>query len=399
MINIQNKINYQNFEIVERKGVGHPDTLCDAIAEKISQSYSLYCMKHYRKVAHHWFDKVMLIGGEAKIEYSQSHIIKPYKLIIAGKCAKEIMGDPVPLMDIYKEAAKYVLENNLTDFDMEKHLIIIDETVDHQGAGRDNNRYRPQTLDDLSGLSVEDSRSNDCNLLSSHYPLTTLEDMVLQSEMFLNSKEFKKRFPMIGWDVKVVGYRAMDTYEITINIPVLANYIESKDSYFEVLDFVRTDLESFLSSKYESSVELIINPQDKTGNPYLTLFGSAADTGDVGVVGRGNRINGLITPMQAMSIEAAAGKNPIDHTGKLYSVLAEKLAKKIYELTQRKTDIYIYTYKEVLLNEPAEVIVYIEDENKLSEDTENQIKSLVGNELTQLDEILNDFIFRGVVLW
>ena len=40
-------IDNTEFEVVERKGIGHPDTLCDTIAEKVSQAYSQYCLEHY----------------------------------------------------------------------------------------------------------------------------------------------------------------------------------------------------------------------------------------------------------------------------------------------------------------------------------------------------------------
>ena len=53
---------------------------------------------------------------------------------------------------------------------------------------------------------------------------------------------------------------------------------------------------------------------------YLTVTGLSAEQGDDGEVGRGNRVNGLITPSRAMSLEAAAGKNAVAHVGKLYNL-------------------------------------------------------------------------------
>jgi S-adenosylmethionine synthetase len=48
--------------------------------------------------------------------------------------------------------------------------------------------------------------------------------------------------------------------------------------------------------------------------------------GDDGQVGRGNRVNCLITPARPMSLEAAAGKNPVGHIGKIYNLLAREVA-------------------------------------------------------------------------
>ena len=64
---------------------------------------------------------------------------------------------------------------------------------------------------------------------------------------------------------------------------------------------------------------------------YLTLTGLSLENGDDGSVGRGNRVNGLITPFRPMSTEAAAGKNPVTHIGKLYNVLAGRIAALIAE--------------------------------------------------------------------
>jgi S-adenosylmethionine synthetase len=66
-----------------------------------------------------------------------------------------------------------------------------------------------------------------------------------------------------------------------------------------------------------------------SGAIYLTVTGTSAEAGDDGQVGRGNRVNGLITPCRPMSLEAAAGKNPVSHVGKIYNVLARNIAEAI----------------------------------------------------------------------
>lgn len=60
---------------------------------------------------------------------------------------------------------------------------------------------------------------------------------------------------------------------------------------------------------------------------HLTVTGLSTEMGDDGQVGRGNRMNGLITPGRPMSLEAAAGKNPVAHVGKIYNVLANAIAR------------------------------------------------------------------------
>ncbi|MCX7841342.1 MAG: methionine adenosyltransferase, partial [Anaerolineae bacterium] len=39
-------------EIVERKGIGHPDSLCDGMAERISVEYSKWCLEHFGMILH-----------------------------------------------------------------------------------------------------------------------------------------------------------------------------------------------------------------------------------------------------------------------------------------------------------------------------------------------------------
>jgi len=91
-----------------------------------------------------------------------------------------------------------------------------------------------------------------------------------------------------------------------------------------------------LQSLTGREVDIIINTADdrSTEDPsdyYLTVTGLSLENGDDGSVGRGNRVNGLITPFRPMSTEAAAGKNPVTHVGKLYNVLAGQIASRIAE--------------------------------------------------------------------
>ncbi|MED1060306.1 methionine adenosyltransferase [Bacillus mycoides] len=394
----QTQNGLKDTELVERKGIGHPDTICDAIAERCSQNYSLYFHRKYKRIAHHWFDKVMLIGGESNIDFGVAKIIKPYKIIVAGKCAKKFNNEEVPLMDIFKMSCKEVLENCLTGFDIEKHLIIIDETVDHQGAGRKSSRYRPESIKDLAKIDSSNLVSNDCNLLSSHYPLTKIENIVLDIEHYINGKQFKKIFPQTGWDVKVVGLRNKLEYELLINIPILAAYVKNLDEYKSVIADVEKHLALYLEETYKENIRLNINPQDKTNNPYLTVLGSAADTGDVGVVGRGNRINGIITPMQSMSIEAPAGKNPLDHTGKIYGLLTKQLAQLIAERTGTQVELHIYTFKEAPMKQPAKVIVNIIN-GSVNDLEAQEIKTIINEGFNNIDDVIKTFIFSNPTLW
>jgi S-adenosylmethionine synthetase len=74
---------------------------------------------------------------------------------------------------------------------------------------------------------------------------------------------------------------------------------------------------------------------------YLSLLGTSAEDADSGQVGRGNRVNGLISMNRPMGTEAAAGKNPVSHVGKIYNVLAHRLARQIYEEIDGVREVYV----------------------------------------------------------
>jgi S-adenosylmethionine synthetase len=81
---------------------------------------------------------------------------------------------------------------------------------------------------------------------------------------------------------------------------------------------------------------------DTPESVYLTVTGLSAEAGDDGQVGRGNRVNGLITPYRPMSLEAAAGKNPVAHVGKLYNVMANRVAHAVVMEVPEVDEAYCY---------------------------------------------------------
>jgi S-adenosylmethionine synthetase len=344
-------------EVVERKGIGHPDTLCDAIAERASQRYAKHCLTAYGRVAHHWFDKVMLVGGEATTGYGHGVLTRPYEIVFAGKAAFAVGGDAIPVEDLLAEATRDVLGAVLKHFDPESHVRIRNMLVDHRGSGRSEGRYRPRFPADLLALDDPKRVSNDCNVLTGFAPFSRLETLVLDIERQLTGPGGLGNAPDVGVDVKIVGTRVGDHVELLANVPFVAAEIPSlavyQRRYGEIAEFIR----EHARDRHGIDPELTLNPAPP---PYLTVTGSVADTGDVGVVGRGNRSNGLITPMRPMSIEAASGKNPLDHTGKIYSRIANQLAASVAAAGGGDVFVTISTAKERLLDDPNLVAVECE---------------------------------------
>ena len=91
------------------------------------------------------------------------------------------------------------------------------------------------------------------------------------------------------------------------------------------------------------NVRVKLNAADdmKHGSYYLTVTGTSAEQGDDGNTGRGNRVNGLISPMRQYSMEATAGKNPVNHTGKIFNAVAIIAAQEIVKEIPRVKEAYV----------------------------------------------------------
>jgi S-adenosylmethionine synthetase len=386
------------FELVERKGLGHPDTICDAIAEAMSRLYSRFCLESFGRIAHHWFDKVMLIGGEADIRFGEGRLVRPYTLIYAGKCAFSVGDRRIPVDEIARQAAEQVLATRLTGFRSQTDLQVRLELVDYTGPGRSSSRYRPRCVEDLPLLDDGDRVSNDANLLVGFSPLTPLEKLVLYAENWLNSREFKANNPDVGWDIKVIGSRVGDEITLLMNIPFLAAAITSMRFYNERKQAVTELLRVNLERHFDLKPVLRVNPADlEEARPYLVALGSVADTGDVGVTGRGNRVNGLITPMRPMSIEAFSGKNPVDHTGKLHAWAATELARVLAAKLETGVEVFIHTAKGTLTREPDDVMINVT--RVLEAEEERFVKEELTSILERVPQQSRRLITDDVLMW
>lgn len=385
------------FEAVERKGVGHPDTLCDAIAELASNEYSAAVYEETGRLPHHYFDKVMLMGGAVRMGLGYGELVEPYRVQFAGKVTREVGDTKFPVTDIVTKAARTVLTETLHDFDPEKNLVVLDELRDYQGPSKRRPRYQPEKIEDMPVMEQPGRVSNDVNICTGFAPFTRTEQAVLATERHLNSKDFKVTHPYTGMDIKVAGVRMDDEIVLTVNMPFISTKVSSMEEYRELTEHMKQELRGFYNESGFEDMRLDFNPQDVSGLPYLSVTGSVADTGDVGVVGRGNRANGLITPMRPMSIEAVSGKSPIDNTGKMYGVMANRISSDIHEATGDWNNTTIVTFRDRPLDDPANVLIALDA--AVSPANAAEIKSIVDRRLSQVPKLTGEFILRGVVSW
>lgn len=306
-------------EIAERKGIGHPDTICDEISEDISVALSKYYLKYWGYVMHHNVDKALLIGGQSQPAYGGGEVLKPMVFIIAGRATTQIDEKIVPVEDIVFSTASSWFEDHIPHLDVHKDVII-----------KSNIRPGSSDLVELFNRIAEGRPplANDTSYGAGYWPLTDMEQEIIDIENLLNAQEAKKIHPFIGEDIKVMGYRFDRNKEFTVAIAMVDKYISGISDYRKRIDNIREYIFDRLSL---SHAKITINNADNynTESIYLTVTGTSAESGDDGQVGRGNRINGLITPYQPMSLEAVSGKNPISHVGKIYNYFARDLSRSI----------------------------------------------------------------------
>lgn len=381
--------NENNFEIVERKGYGHPDTIADDLAEELSRVYSNYTKSHFGAVLHHNFDKVGLMGGETKLEFGKYRITSPIRVLLNGRASYQFGSEVIPLQEMLENTTKTFLADRLYGIDPEKDLRIIYEVATGSSPGSvgaesslRNCWFAPQTLEDLSEL--KSLNCNDTSLGTAFYKKRLLEKCVWEIETELNSKHFHSLYPWIGSDIKIMGCRKGNNLHFTMAIPQLASHVNSINEYVTnkefLYDFIETRLKELAPDKTYS---LLINARDRIGNStdlYLTATGSSVEMGDEGFVGRGNRMGGLITPFRPYTMEGICGKNPVYHTGKMYSIAAWEISKAIYEHLEVDANVMLIGQSGHALSNPWNII--------LSGDKENVDINMIN---TLAENVLNDF--------
>lgn len=369
-----------NIEFVERKGLGHPDYIADASSEESSRKLSKYYLERFNVILHHNLDKTLLVGGQANPTFGGGDLLHPIYIIVSGRATTEVIREgkvePIPVGRIVVEAVKDWIERNFRFLDPERHVI-----VDYRiGKGSVD-------LVKIFELGKKVPLANDTSVGVAFAPLTPLENLVLNVERYLNSKELKKKIPEVGEDVKVMGLRKGRNIELTVAAAMISHLIPDLDHYLSVKEQVIEEIHNLASKLVpEFNVKVYLNTADKPekGIVYLTVTGTSAEHGDDGTTGRGNRVNGLITPNRPMSLEAAAGKNPVSHVGKIYNVLAKKIATKIADKIDEVKEVYVEILSQIgrPITDPwvANVRV-IGDSEDLPANVKHEIYSIVEEEL------------------
>lgn len=398
----QRDVGFSDFDIIERKGRGHPDTLSDQLAIRLSREYSRYTRDRYGAILHHNFDKVGLLGGHSRAEFGSGELIEPIRVLLNGRASVSFGGESIPVRDLLESTARDFLVERFPQLDRDEDISIHynlssasspgeTEPDKFEKEGARAHWFTPRSLDDLP--ERDHLASNDTSHGVAFAPLNDAERFVLDLERYLNGL-YSDDNPWLGNDIKILCQRIDRTLELTIAIPQIADHVPDLETYDANLRQVEADIRAFAADRVpEYDVAVFTNNRDdyEAGELYLTAIGSAIESGDEGLVGRGNRVNGLITPTRPMSLEGQCGKNPVYHVGMLYNIGARRVARRLHEEFGTRATVHLISQTGRTLVDPWKTLVTVDDDID-----REAAKATIRSELADIPEITEDWLAGDV---
>ncbi|WP_277540699.1 methionine adenosyltransferase [Haloarcula laminariae] len=378
-------IEEQNVEIVERKGIGHPDSICDGVAESVSRALAQTYIDRFGKVLHYNTDETQLVAGTAAPAYGGGEVLEPIYLLVVGRATKTYDGERIPAETIALRAAREYLGENFPHLDLGTDIVV--DVEFGEGSG---------DLQTVFGEEEVVPNANDTSYGVGHAPFSEVERIVADTERKLTG-EYAADNPVVGQDVKVMGKREGDHIDVTVAVAMVDEYVADLEDYKDAVENVRSYVEELAVEKTDREVTVHVNTADDYDEEsiYLTVTGTSAEQGDDGSVGRGNRANGLITPNRPMSMEATSGKNPVNHIGKIYNLLSTEIAQSVAAEVSgiRQVQIRLLSQIGSPIDQPhvADAMIVTEDGVAIG-DIEDEVEATIDAELADVTEITRKVI-------
>ncbi|HUI44454.1 MAG TPA: methionine adenosyltransferase [Nitrospirota bacterium] len=376
----------QRLEIVERKGRGHPDSLCDSLMEAISVALSQAYIKEFGTILHHNIDKGLLAAGSVRKNFGEGEVLQPIELTIGDRATRQSGGRSIPIADIAVDAARSWLAKNMRYVDPYRNVSY--RVILAPGSEELTNIFS------FPGIKA----ANDTSATVGYYPLSPTEKIVLSLERYLNSQEFKMAYPETGEDVKVMALRRGKDLDLTVAMPLLCRAISSELDYFSCKDVVTREMTEFVR-QFEGfeAISIHYNTLDERGKGmegvYLSLTGTSAEDADSGQVGRGNRVNGVISVNRPLGTEAAAGKNPVSHVGKIYNLLSHQMAKTLYTEIPGIREVFVFLVSRIgtPIDRPEIAAAQIVPQPGLEiRDLARRVEEIIARELSAIDKFCRE---------
>jgi len=376
----------QRNELVERKCLGHPDSMADGIAESISQALCRTYLDEFGVVLHHNTDQGEVVAGESSPKFGGGRMIRPIFILIDGRATKQFNGVTIPTDAVAVEAASDYLHKILPDLKINRDLMIDCRL----GTGSTDLRdvFKPQ--------QGRVPRSNDTSFGVGHAPFSDVENIIRNSAEFIDTK-LRKKYPAVGQDIKIMGLRDRDTITLTVACAIVDRHCADIREYQEYMEILKEQITAVSKKSTKRKVVVHVNTADdiRKKSVFLTVTGTSAEMGDDGSVGRGNRCNGLITPNRPMSMEATSGKNPINHIGKIYNLLSTEVAQECVKKVDGIEEMYIRLLSQIgkPIDQPLVASVQVLPGSGVKlKDINDEIYGIVDNQLANVSSITEKVI-------
>jgi S-adenosylmethionine synthetase len=367
----------RRLETVERKGLGHPDTMADLMAEAFSRLYSRYCLENFGHILNHAVDKLTLVGLSTICDFGGFAVVAPGEILLIGNITPAVGAHRIPVFDLLRAAVQHVVSVSLVDDSIVPALNLSVVNTYSSAQDRPRNFFLPLDSSEAAHVGEGERGANDTVFCTAVAPYSPLESLVLELESAVTGPAGRQRFRGIGTDVKVLATRRGRSVDVTVCVPVLPAAARDRDEYRALLEPVTQTLQGVIdASPFEA--KLSVNTKDREGGCYLAPYGTALGKSDCGAVGRGNRQGGVISAFRPANVEAPAGKNPLHHAGKLYTLAAEYIASDIWALIGAKSAVTIATSNGTPITTPELVAVECADGPGDTEKTTAIVEARVG---------------------
>ena len=387
----------RKIDLVERKGIGHPDSVADALAEEVSKALCKMYKKEFGTVLHHNTDETQIAAGQASPKFGGGHIIDPSYILLVGRATTNITDVKtkdircLPCKPTALAAARNYLKKTFPNLDVDSEVVL--------------DARLGQGSDDLRGVYKSSKiLANDTSFGVGYAPYSITDRLVLTTEEYINGK-MKDILPETGQDVKVMASRVGNDITMTVACAMVDKYIDDLEHYKSVVEQMYDKVNQHaldIIGDEKINFKLDINTGDDydKGVIYLTCTGLSQEMGDDGSVGRGNRCNGLITPYRPMSMEATSGKNPITHIGKIYNVMSKLIAEDVAKKVSPEVEVRVRILSQIgkPVSEPLNCNIQLVSatEDKKIGQWKQEAESIAYEWLDNVDKV-TDLIINGKV--
>jgi hypothetical protein len=99
-------VGQRRIEIVERKGRGHPDSICDALMDTVSVALCAAYIETAGRVLHHNLDKGLLVAGQTAPGLGGGTIQTPMRIIFGDRATHEWQERKIPVGEIVANSSE-----------------------------------------------------------------------------------------------------------------------------------------------------------------------------------------------------------------------------------------------------------------------------------------------------